>query len=414
MDRRAEGSPRYRWQPVAWEPDTLAVTGVPKRARRPATVQAYVPAPLRELEVMLDASLVQSMLDATDAVVNAQRYADRVGVNTIAQQLLRSEAIASSQIEGIDVPGHRALAKAAAGNQHKPTAQAAMANLEAVRFIYAWAATSDEPFTVEVIQSIHERLSAADRFLAAHAGRIRTRQNWIGRDPNTPVGAAFIPPPVDAVHALLEDLCAYANRDDIPPLVQAAAVHAQFETIHPFVDGNGRVGRSLIGAILARRGVCRDVIPPISLALSRDRDAYVDALTAWRFEPDGTRRWIALLADACDAAARSCIDLAEQVAELQERWREQAGRPRRDSAAHAIIDALPGHPILDGAAAAQITGRSTVAARNALRALEEAGVVAQVTVGKRNRKWESVGLFALIDQMERDLSAGVRGAADTK
>ena len=269
---------------------------------------------------------------------------DAVGVNTIAQQLLRSEAIASSQIEGIDVPGHRALAKAAASNQHKLGAQLVLANIDAVRWVYDWAASSGDPFSPVVICEIHRRLATADRHLSAHAVQIRTRQNWIGRDPYTPVGADFIPPPAREVQSLLQDLCAYANRNDVAPVIQAATVHAQFETIHPFADGNGRVGRSLIGAVLARRQICRDVIPPVSLVLSRDRAAYINALTTWRFETDGYRQWIAELATACEAAALASTRLAGQVSDLQDRWREAAGHPRRDSAAAAIIDALPAYP----------------------------------------------------------------------
>jgi Fic family protein len=410
----AKGSETFRWSEELWQPSTLALTGVPKRARRAARIRAYVPAGLAGQSFSLDATGVQAVIDAQDAVREAQQYADAVGVNTIAQQLLRSEAIASSQIEGIDVPGHRALAKAAAGNQHKPGAQLVLANIEAVRWVYDWAASSSDPFSPEVICEIHAKLATADRHLSAHPGEIRTRQNWIGRDPYTPVGADFIPPPAREVPELLQDLCTYANRDDVAPVIQAAAVHAQFETIHPFADGNGRVGRSLIGAILARRQVCQDVIPPISLVLSRDRYAYIDALTTWRFELDGHRQWIAELASACEAAALASTRLAGQVAALQERWREAAGHPRRDSAAAAIIDALPAYPILDASSAATVTGRSEVAARQALNTLTDSGVLEQVTVGKRNRIWESVGLFALIDEMERELSAGLRGAAGTQ
>lgn len=413
MASTTQGS-RYELVDELWEPSPEAQTGIPKRARTPVHVQAYVPARLSTLELELDEKTVQAVLDAQEAVADAQRYADTVGVNTIAQQLLRSEVIASSQIEGIDVPSHRALAKALAGNQHREGAQAALANIDAVRWVYGWAAEGKAPFTREVIRDIHRRLAAADRFLAKHAGKIRTRQNWIGDDPYTPAGADFIPPPARRVKALLDDLCEYANRGDVPPLVQAAVVHVQFETVHPFVDGNGRVGRSLIGSILARREVCHDVIPPISLALSRQSDEYVDALTAWRFHEGGARRWITLIARATEDAALASARLAAQVADLQERWREQAGRPREDSAAAAVIDVLPAYPILDVQKVAEITGRSDVAARNALNHLEEAGVLQQVTVGKRNRKWESTGLFALIDEMERELSAGNRGAARTQ
>lgn len=413
MASATQGS-RFELLDDLWEPSPEAVTGIPKRARTPVRVQAYVPARLSRLKLELDERTVQAVLDAQEAVADAQRYADTVGVNTIAQQLLRSEAIASSQIEGIDVPSHRALAKALAGNQHRASAQAVLANIEAVRWVYGWAANSPDPFNRQVIRDIHRRLAAADRVLAKHAGRIRNRQNWIGHDPYTPAGADFVPPPARRVKALVDDLCAYANRSDVPPLVQAAVIHVQFETVHPFVDGNGRVGRSLIGAVLARRGVCRDVVPPISLALARAGEEYIDALTAWRFQEAGPRRWITLLAHATEDAALGSARLAAEVADLQEQWRAQAGRPREDSAAAAIIRALPAHPIVDAATVAAITGRSQVAARNALNNLEESGVLTQVTVGKRNRMWESTGLFALVDEMERELSGGQRGAARTR
>lgn len=405
--------PSYELVDELWEPSGEAITGIPKRARRPVRLKAYVPAPLSELRLQLDEETVQAVVDAQDAVAEAQRYADTVGVNTIAHQLLRSEAIASSQIEGIDVPSHRALAKALAGGQHRPSARAVLANIEAVRWVYGWAASSDATFNLKTLRDIHARLAAADSFLARHAGQIRKHQNWIGHDPYTPADAEFVPPPARFVERRLKDLCEYANRWGVPPLVQAAVVHVQFETIHAFVDGNGRVGRSLIGAVLARRDVCRDVIPPISLVLARERDEYVGALMAWRFDEDEKGRWIRLLARATEDAALASARLANDVRALQESWRDKAGHPRRDSAAYAIIEALPQYPIVDAEVAAKVSGRSEVAARNALNHLEEAGVLAQVTVGKRNRMWESAGVFALIDEMERDLSSGQRGPART-
>lgn len=396
-----------------WQPSAEMALGGPKRARQAVRIEAYVPAPLAKRPVALDSELVQAVYNAQEAITAAQMHADSVGTSTIAQQLLRSEAIASSQIEGIEVPSHRALAKAVAGQQKKPSARAALANIDAVRWVYAWAAT-DEPFSIKVIQQIHERLAQADPFLATHAGQIRERQNWIGHDPYTPANADFIPPPPRFVEALLEELCAYMNRADEPALIQAALAHAQFETIHPFADGNGRVGRALIGTILVRRGMARDVIPPVSLVLARKPGAYVHALTAWRHDDDGARQWVRLLAEAAEDAARASTRLAGQVADLQEQWLAQAGNPRSDSTAAAIVAALPACPILGADQAAAITGRSGVAARNALNQLEESEVLRLVTVGKRNRLWESTGLFALIDEMERQLSAGERGPAPTQ
>src|SRR5262249_10182571 len=151
-------------------------------------------------------------------------------------------------------------------------------------------------FSPAAIIAIHERIAAADRWLAAHAGAIRERQNWIGSDPYTPAGAEFIPPPPGYVPDLLADLCEFLNRTDLPPVAQAAIAHVQVETIHPFADGNGRVGRALLGASLVRSGVCRDVVPPISLVLSGRTDDYVGALTAFRRGEDDP--WFLLLAES--------------------------------------------------------------------------------------------------------------------
>jgi Fic family protein len=113
------------------------------------------------------------------------------------------------------------------------------------------------------------------------AGRIRTVQNWIGGNDYNPCGADFVPPP-EHVGDLLDDLCAAVNDDVLPSLIQAALVHAQFETIHPFEDGNGRAGRALIHVVLKRRGVATHYVPPISALFANSRQRYIDGLTAFR------------------------------------------------------------------------------------------------------------------------------------
>lgn len=406
---QASDGQRYRTQEVLWEPDPDGFG--PRRARAPVRIQAYVPASLNAQQWRSSSEVTAAFGDAQAEITTAQQHADRIGLNTIAQQLLRSESMASSQIEGLIVPSHRSLAKAEIGERHKETTQAALANIAAVTWAYSWAATTSEPFSLDAIAAIHKRIAAADRWLAAHAGRLRERQNWIGSDPYTPAGADFIPPPHDLVPALLLELCEFLNRVDLPPIAQAAIAHVQFETIHPFPDGNGRVGRALIGASLSRSGVCRDVVPPISLVLAGRKDEYVDSLTAFRRGEDDP--WLLLLAESAAHAAHASIELADRIAELQERWREQAGRPRSDSAAEQIIRLLPAEPVLNVELAATRLRRSDEAVRQALNRLEQAGVVQLTTVAKRDRAWESIGVFALVDEMERRLSAGARGAAAT-
>jgi Fic family protein len=409
MPSQASERQRYQTQEVLWEPD-LDGFG-PRRARAPMRIQAYVPTSLNSQQWRFSSEVTAALGDAQAGITAAQQHADRIGLNTIAQQLLRSESMASSQIEGLVVPSHRSLAKAEIGKRHKETAQAALANIAAVKWAYSWAATTREPFSLEAISAIHERIAATDRWLAAHAGRLRERQNWIGSDPYTPANADFVPPPHDLVPPLLADLCEFLNRVDLPPIAQAAIAHVQFETIHPFPDGNGRVGRALIGASLSRSGVCRDVVPPISLVLAGRKNEYIDSLTAFRHGEDDP--WLLLLAESAAHAAHASIELADQIAELQAQWREQAGRPRADSAAEQIIRLLPAEPVLTVQMAASRLGRSDEAVRLALNKLERAGVVQLTTVAKRDRAWESIGVFALVDEMERRLSAGARGAAET-
>ena len=406
----ASNHERYRVQEVLWEPDPAAFG--PRRARAPVRLQAHVPTPLNSQTWRFSSVVTAALGDAQAEITTAQQHADRIGLNTIAQQLLRSESMASSQIEGLAVPSHRSLAKAEIGKRHKETAQAALANIAAVKWAYSWATSTREPFSLDAIAAIHERIARADRWLAAHAGRLRERQNWIGSDPYTPVGAEFVPPPPELVRPLLVDLCDFLNRIDLPPVAQAAISHVQFESVHPFPDGNGRVGRALIGASLSRSGVCRDVVPPISLVLSARKDQYVDSLTAFRHGDDDA--WLLLLAESAAQAAHASIELADQIAELQEQWREQAGRPRSDSAAEQIIQLLPAEPVLTVDMAAARLGRSGEAVRQALNRLERAGIIQLTTVAKRNRAWESIGVFALVDEMERRLSVGARGAAATR
>jgi Fic family protein len=240
---------------------------------------------------------------------------------------------------------------------------------------------------------------------------IRTDQNWIGGDATSPRNAEFIPPPHEFVDDLLEDLCAFVNREDIPSVIQAGIAHVQFESIHPFHDGNGRVGRAIILAILRRRGVAPRYLPPVSLALARDADRYVAGLGGFRHgDPED---WYRVFVDAVFNAAQGARDFARSVVELQERWIEAAGNPRAGSGARRLIELLPSHPIVNVKVAAELLGGSEEQARLAVNRLESADVLRSTSVGKRNRALESVGLFDLLDQFERDTGSANRTPRST-
>lgn len=184
--------------------------------------------------------------------------------------------------------------------------------------------------------------------------------------------------------------------------MQAALVHAQFETIHPFHDGNGRTGRALIHVVLSRRGIAPEYVPPISVVLANGRNRYIAALTAYR--EDGTARWIEHFAAATATAANLASEYLQAVTNLSERWKAALGslpsRPRSDAAAWAVISVLPAHPIITAPVAAAATGRAKPRIYQALESLEEAGVLLAISRKRRNQSWEADGLLALLEGLE--------------
>jgi Fic family protein len=231
---------------------------------------------------------------------------------------------------------------------------------------------------------------------------VRTRQNWIGGNDYNPCGADFGPPPPEEVARLLADLCAAITDDTLSPLVQAALVHAQFETIHPFDDGNGRTGRALVHVVFRRRGIAPRFLPPISVVFASAKDRYIAGLT--RFREEGVADWIEHFAAATVTAARLARAYVEAVRALQDRWRDWLrgmGRaPRADAAAWAIIDLLPAHPMISAPVAVAATERGRSRVYEAIEQLVEAGVLLPLSKGRRNRWWEAAGLLDLIAQLE--------------
>ncbi len=390
-----------------WSPD-LAGLGA-RGTRRPRRYEAYVPDPIAEREWSLSSQLSEIVAAAERRCNDLEGHAASVGLDTVARQLLRAESVASSRIEGL-VLSNRRLAKAAAVPAHDVTAQSVIGNVAAVERAYEWARGTD-PFDPAIFAEVHEILFAGTRDEPL-GGVFRERQNWIGGDASSPANAEFVPPPADEVPALIGDLAAFCNRRDLPPVLQAAIAHAHFETIHPFMDGNGRTGRALIAMVLIRRGVCRSVVPPVSLVLAGRADRYVRGLTNYRLaDPDD---WFEFFADAVAASAEASEALAGSVRDLQQQWLEDAGTPRAGSAPRRLIDALPAYPVLTLATAIDITGLSDEACRVALNRLTAVGVLRETTAGKRNRVWESVGLFRLLDGLERELGDPNRAPRPTR
>jgi Fic family protein len=349
------------------------------------------------------AGLAGVVSDAEAAVRSLNERANPA-LRPLARLLLRTESIASSKVEGLQVDARtlaRAEARAEGGRSIGPVVAEILANNDAMELAVEQASAAHAITTPRLVAIHHELLRNAPS--SRIAGKIRTVQNWIGGNDYNPCGAAFVPPPPEEVGPLLDDLCDLCNSDHLPPLIQAAVAHAQFETIHPFEDGNGRTGRALIHVILRRRGLAPSYVPPISVVFADRKAAYIEGLT--RFQRGEVSRWIERFATAAARAARLAERYLAAVAELQDRWRaklERKARLRSDAAAWAVIDQLPGHPVITLPTATAATGRSKSSTAVALDQLVDAGILVPTSASKRNRSWEAEGLLDLLTGLERE------------
>ena len=296
--------------------------------------------------------------------------------------------------------GHRRLAEALFDPEHsRGVERSVIAHVRALAEAIELGSGATRLTTADLLR-IHRTLLEPEN--PGHAGRLRDQQVWIGGGA-TPRTAEFVPPPEDEVPRLVDDLVTYCNRDDIPPLVQAAVAHAQFETIHPFSDGNGRVGRCLVHVLLRRRRLSVQYVPPISVVLATNARAYIAGLTDFR-EGD-VEGWVSLFC----AAGRISVDgvdrLVAAFAELRDEWLERAGRPRRNSSAARLIAELPGIPVVDVATVRAALNVSYQAASWAVADLEEAGILRPLRpFAQRNRAWSAPQVFGLLDGFEWVLS----------
>ncbi|HZL03106.1 MAG TPA: Fic family protein, partial [Cellulomonas sp.] len=240
---------------------------------------------------------------------------------------------------------------------------------------------------------MHHALMAGH--VAAVAGKWRTEQVWIGGSGRSPHGATYIAPVHQRVPAAIDDLVTFVARDDIPVLAQAAAAHAQFESIHPFPDGNGRTGRALLHAQLRHGGLARQAIIPVSAGLLATTDRYFHALTDYRdgnIEPIVTE-----VAGAVFPALASSRHLIEEVLQARAGWNDRI-RARRGAAAWALADLVTARPVVDAKLAAEKLGVSPVNAQIAIDRLVEDGVLEQIGHGTRDRVWQAGEVLAAMDR----------------
>jgi Fic family protein len=345
------------------------------------------------------------------------------GLEGLARFLLRSEAIASSRIEGLAVsPQQVGLAELAAAQGLSGRGLSSSARLVANNITALARASADlttgPAFTVENVCDLHAALLPDE---PEHG--LRTVQSWVGGSDWHPLDAEFVPPPPESVVDLMTDLVTYGSGGAHAPLIQAGLLHAQFETIHPFRDGNGRVGRALIHTVLIRRGLTRHRVLPVSLVLLTRSDEYVAGLTDYRYagDPDsevaraGVSRWLCMWLDAIETAVDQSRRFVAELAELRQAWddaharhRTRLGRraaARGDSAAARLLGQLPEAPVLTARSVQTLLDVSFQTARAAVEELAQAGILHRRRVERGTTAYLARDVFDLLAVTERRLAS---------
>ncbi|HEV2361210.1 MAG TPA: Fic family protein [Acidimicrobiales bacterium] len=386
--------PAVGWEQLDWNPSSVDVEISRAEAlRQTGPYLAAVPPSIATLPLALPAELSGEVSEATAAIArfDVEMGADLLPFSSI---LLRSEAAASSQIEHLTASA-RAIATAEIGQGDSRNAVEVVANSRTMTSALALADHLDK----RGILTMHSELMS-DR--PDIAGRWRSQQVWIGRGIGGPRLADFVPPRHALIDELMDDLVLFMGREDMPALAQAAIAHAQFETIHPFVDGNGRVGRALVHALLRGKGVTTGVTVPVSAGLLSDVESYFGALTTYRNgDPSDI---IELTAAASRLALANARHLVSDLRSIRTSWSVRIVG-RRDSAVWRAADIVLRQPVINHG-----TMNTELGITNAdryIRELTEAGILTEFSGKHRNRLWRSVEVLDALDRFAA--RAGNRG-----
>jgi len=378
--------PTLGYESVPWSlPDGLSIP----RSRRIAHTGPYKAAvllPIAHLDVPLTG---ETLALADEASIEIARFDAELGADIApyAPLLLRSESAASSKIENLTASA-KAIALAELGDPTRHDASIIVANTRAMQAALALADNLDE----QAILDMHEVLIGPSH--PEWVGHWRNEQVWIGGSSYGPHGAMFVPPHHRRVPEAMADLVAFMRRDDVPVLVQATLAHAQFETIHPFPDGNGRSGRALIHSHLRSKQLTRTVTVPVSASLLTDTDAYFDSLTAYRKGEPTTI--VELIADASFRAVNNGRELATDLAATRHGWNDRIN-VRQGAAAHRLADLLVRQPIVDSPLVQRELDVAASNANTAIGHLEENGILTKVSGNHRNRKWAATEVLDALD-----------------
>lgn len=381
------GWPALDYETIDWQIDPDTSMSKTARRRHDQPYEAAIAPTIADVHPVITGDVLAG---AEDSAVAIARFDAEFGHRVVpfSSILLRSESAASSRIEQLTASA-QAIALAELGDNSRANAAMIVSNARAMDAAIRLADQLDADSIIEM----HAALIGDEH--PEWVGQWRSSQVWIGGRRYGPHDALFVPPHHDRVAGAMGDLVEFADRDDLPALVHAALVHAQFETIHPFPDGNGRTGRAIIHALLRRRGITRHVTVPISAGLLVDVEAYFGALGEYRL--GNVEPIIEQMSDAAFTAIDNASRMLSELDAITADWRERL-RARSDSAVWRLSELLVRQPAVNSAVVEDALSVSRPTALSAIAKLEEVGVLVKARGQQRNRSWVAVDVVATLDR----------------
>ncbi|MDR2538829.1 MAG: Fic family protein [Bifidobacteriaceae bacterium] len=341
---------------------------------------------IADLDLALNRENQDLILEAVESLARFDALLSQKAI-IIPPVLLRSESASSSQIENLTASAKN-IAIASIGGKTKDNAALISDNITAMEF----AISESKQLNLYTVTFLNELLLR--RTFGDQAGLVRNRPVWIGKSYSLPQTAEYVPPHYSRVFPALEDWVKFANREDLHPLFSAAVAHAQFENIHPFIDGNGRTGRALIQVMLKRGGVLRHSTFPVSAGLLHDLPGYIAALSAYR-EGD-FQSIVSRLCQSVLSATLPCAELVTKIEQALILWSDQV-HPRKDSVLERLLPLLFVQPVVDAKYVSETLEMSDAGARRLIKQLVDAQILRPIKDQKRNVLYEAPLATGLID-----------------